>query len=97
MLYYNFNPYTVPTTQPAGLVPSIPNSTYTVMFPINDLSQSQSFTFVPIDDNIPNEPNEIVSLVFDFISDGRVAEGDSAVIVIIDDDASKFVLCSAHF
>ena len=53
---------------------------------MSDFPQSQTFTLTPVDDNVPNEPNELVRLVFAFISDARVQQGDPADLVIIDDD-----------
>ena len=74
------------TTLPIGLVPSRPTINYTVSFPVSDVPQSQTFTLTPVDDNVPNEPNELVQLVFAFISDARVQQGDPADLVIVDDD-----------
>ena len=78
--------YTVPTVQSNGLEPSIPTVNYTVIFPVSDLPQSQTFTLTPVDDTVPNEPNEVIQLVFASISDMRVAQDDPADIVIIDND-----------
>ena len=75
-----------PTVQPPGLESSIPNVTYTVNFPVSDSLQSRTFTLIPVDDNVPNEPNEVLDLVFASISDPRVAQGDPAEVIIIDDD-----------
>ena len=65
------------TPLPGGLVPSRPTINYTVSFPVSDFPQSQTFTLTPVDDIIPNEPNELVQLVFAFISDSRVQQGPS--------------------
>ena len=70
----------------AGLVPSILNDTYRLNFTINDQLQSQSFTFIPNDDNIPNEPDERGLLIIYRVSNGEVLEGDSADLIVIDDD-----------
>ena len=75
-----------PTVQPPGLEPFILTVTYTVNFPVSDMPQSQTFTLTPVDDNVPNEPNEVIDLVFASISDLRVAQGDPAEVIIIDDD-----------
>ena len=56
------------------------------MFPVNDMPQSQTFVLMPVDDDIPNEPDEVIQLVFASISDGRVLEGPAADVVILDDD-----------
>ena len=53
---------------------------------MSDVPQSQTFTLTPVDDSVPNEPNELVRLVFAFISDVRVQQGDEADLVIVDDD-----------
>ena len=54
-------------------------------FPVSDSPQSQTFTLTPVDDNVPNEPNEVFDLVFASISDPRVAQGDPAEVIIDDD------------
>ena len=79
--------HSVQTTVPAGLVPSRPTINYTVSFPVSDVPQSQTFTLTPVDDPVPNEPNEPVRLTFAFVSDVRVRQGDEADLVIVDDDA----------
>ena len=78
--------YSVQTTLPEGLEPSRPTINYTVSFLVSDLPQSQTFTLAPVDDNVPNELNELVRLVFAFISDSRVEQGPPADLVIVDDD-----------
>jgi hypothetical protein len=75
-----------PTIQPPGLEPSIPTVTYTVNFAVSDSLQSRTFTLTPVDDNVPNEPNEVINLVFASISDPRVEQGDPAEVIIVDDD-----------
>ena len=74
------------TTLPIGLVPSRPTINYTVSFPVSDVPQNQTFTLTPVDDSVPSEPNELVRLVFAFISDARVQQGDPADLVIEDDE-----------
>lgn len=71
---------------PSGLVPSIPTTTYTVSFPVNNNPQSQTFVFQPIDDEVPLEPVEPIQLLFSFISDSRVQQGPPADVNIIDND-----------
>ena len=71
---------------PNGLVPSRPTINYTLNFPVSGVPQSYTFTLIPLDDSVPNEPNELVRLVFAFISDARVRQGDPADLVIVDDD-----------
>ena len=78
--------HSVQTVLPEGLEPSRPTINYTVSFPVNDAPQSQTFTLTPVDDNVPNELNELVRLVFAFISDLRMEQGPSADLVIVDDD-----------
>ena len=75
------------TPQPIGLVPSVPRIAFDVMFPVNSSPQSQSFTFTPVNDSVPNEPQEVAQLVFNVISDERVVQGAESAVVIIDDDA----------
>ena len=72
--------------QPPGLEPSIPTDTYTLNFAVSDSPQSQTFTLMPVDDNVPNEPNEVFDIVFASISDPRVAQGDPTEVIIVDDD-----------
>ena len=74
------------SAMPIGLVSSIPTTTYMVVFPESSVPQSQTFLFTPVDDNVPNEPNEQIRLDFSMISDSRVIEGATANVVIIDDD-----------
>ena len=71
---------------PPLLAPSVPTDTYSLSFTVSDLLQSNSFTLTPVDDTVPNEPNEVVQLVFFSISDGRVEQGPTAELVIVDDD-----------
>ena len=53
---------------------------------MSDFPQSATFTLTPVDDSVPLETDELVRLVFAFISDSRVQEGDRADLVIVDDD-----------
>ena len=69
-----------------GLEPSIPTTTYTVSFGVNDNPQSQTFLFEPIDDTVPREPVEPIQLIFSSISDARVQEGPPADVNILDND-----------
>ena len=55
-------------------------------FAVSDSLQSRTFTLTPVDDNVPNEPNEVINLVFASISDPRVEQGDPAEVIIVDDD-----------
>ena len=71
---------------PPLLVPSVPTDTYSLSFTVSDLLQSNSFTLTPVDDNVPNEPNEVTQLVFFSVSDGRVEQGPTAELVIVDND-----------
>ena len=78
--------YSASLMVPSGLVPSIPTTTYTVSFDVNDNTQSQTFLFEPIDDLVPREPVEPVQLMFSFISDSRVRQGPPADVNILDND-----------
>ena len=80
-----------------GLVPSILNNTYRLNFTINDQLQNQSFTFIPNDDDIPNEPDERGLLIIYRVSNGEVLEGDSADLIVIDDDTGDLRhICSCY-
>ena len=74
------------SAMPIGLVSSIPTTTYMVVFPESSVPQSQTFLFTPVDDNVLKESDEQIRLDFSVISDGRVVEGATADVIIVDDD-----------
>ena len=75
-----------PTLLP-GTSRSTPTTSFTASFQVSPDVQSFSFQLMPIDDSVPNEPDERFQMSISFVSDSRVVADDIATVIIVDDDA----------
>ena len=69
-----------------GTSRSTPTTSFTESFQVSSDVQSSSFQLMPIDDNVPNEPNEQFQMSISFVSDPRVVADDIATVIIVDED-----------
>ena len=69
-----------------GTSRSTPTTSFTESFQVSSDVQSSSFQLIPIDDSVPNEPDEQFQMSISFVSDSQVVADATAIVIIVDDD-----------
>ena len=69
-----------------GTSRSTPTTSFTASFQVSSDFQSFSFQLMPIDDSVPNEPDEQFQMSISFVSDSQVVADATAIVIIVDDD-----------
>ena len=62
------------------------NDVFKVNFMASNSPESRSFLLTPVDDTKSEEPDEVATLSLAAVSDGRVAFGSNAQLIIEDDE-----------